>query len=106
MRAIPQDVGGFEEWLRKRKSQGGDGKKMLTNAHREEATDIYSAFLEAKEGRLGRKCACGLEGFAVATIQPCPTWPAEKHVVCKSHAELIAEVEAFYKQIIEESKKG
>lgn len=102
MKARPANYSGFEQWLRKRTSQGGDGRKMLTKEHREESTDIYIAFEQAKSGHLGLKCACGQEGHAVITIQPCPTWPAEKHVVCKSHAELMQEVEVFFKQIINE----
>lgn len=104
MKAKPQDYSEFEKWLSRRRTQGGDGKKILSREHREESADIYDAFLKAKAGILGLKCACGQDGFDVVTIQPASTWPAEKHVVCESHAKLMNEVEAFFKQIVGERK--
>lgn len=67
MKARLANYSGFEEWLRKRKVQMGDGRKMLSQQHREESAEIYDAFLQAK-----------------------------------SHAELMQEVDVFFKQIIKE----
>jgi hypothetical protein len=101
MKAGPGDFRSFEAYLR-RLAQFGNCQSQETAC---EARKILDVLEDAITGTIGRECACGRKGVVAKKVQPAPTWPVEAHVVCKEHAALIDQFQAFMKTIVEEDKK-
>lgn len=98
---MPNNFAAFEDWLHRRCSQGGQKSHAEMRKH---ALEVFLKYSEAKKGVIGRTCACGEPGVEVKLIQPVPTWPTEPHVLCKKHAELVAEFDTFCSLILKEGK--
>jgi hypothetical protein len=99
MKAQPGDFRTFEDYL-SRLATFGNGQSQ-TEA--KTAQQILRMFQRAKEGSIGRTCACGSQAVAVRELQTAFGRPLEKHVFCADHAELVDAHRALMDQAIEEN---
>ena len=88
MRAYPGDYKTFREYL-SRLAIFGNGQSL---EEAKLASKILTEFDKAESGVIGRKCACGKEGFASRAINfSC----ARLYVLCKEHTDLFDKANQF-----------
>ena len=96
---VLNDFNAFERWLIERCHKCGPID--LSDAERKASQDILVAFNSAKRGVLGKQCVCGREGMNVFEIQPIPSWPREKYVLCETCGIIVQAFQDLCNQIVQ-----